>query len=230
MKIRYLFYAAVISTAFSCKSAPDSDKAETTEAVEVTTAADGETWKVDPSSSTVKWVGTKVSGYHVGTINISDGEIKVKDGNVTGGKISMDMKTLAVTGPSGSNEQGNEKLKGHLTSADFFDVEKYPEAIFEITSVTPSTDAVQEEEDPRQSEINEYKVTNPTHRVSGNLTMKGVTKNIEFPARITQTENSVDAVAKFNIDRSQWNITYPGKPDDLIKNEVHMGISLKASK
>lgn len=85
--------------------------------------------------------------------------------------------------------------------------------------------------DPRQDEINEYKVGNPTHTVSGNLTLKGVTKNIEFPARITVTGgNSAEAVAKFNIDRQHWGLKYPGKPDDLIRDAIHLGLYIKAIK
>jgi polyisoprenoid-binding protein YceI len=231
MKKMYLFSAAVVVTAMiSCTSAPDSDKAITGEAEEVTASTEGDSWKIDPSASTVKWVGTKVSSHHVGSIGIANGNLNVKDGAITGGKIVMNMKTLDVTGPKGSNPKGNEKLKGHLHSADFFDTEKYPEATFEITAITPNSAAVTDVDDPRQEEINEYKVSNPTHTVSGNLTLKDVTKNVEFPAKISMTDGTIDAIAKFNIDRSLWNITYPGQPDDLIRNEVHIGLSIKATK
>jgi hypothetical protein len=57
-----------------------------------------------------------------------------------------------------------------------------------------------------------------------------VTKNIEFPARITVSGNTAEAIAKFNIDRRDWNITYPGQPDDLIRDDIHLGISIKAVK
>ena len=90
--------------------------------------------------------------------------------------------------------------------------------------------AIKDTVDPRQEEINKYKVTDPTHLVSGNLTLKGVTKNIEFPARITVSGNSAEAIAKFNIDRKDWGIVYPGKPDDLIRDAIHLGISIKAAK
>jgi polyisoprenoid-binding protein YceI len=213
----------------SCTSAPDADKAETTDAKEVA-AADGEALKVDPAASKVEWIGTKVSGYHEGTVNVKSGELKVKDGNVTGGNFVLDLTSLTVTGPKDSDTAMNNKLLGHLKSPDFFDVAANPDASFVITEVKPFSGTVKDTTDPRQEAISKYKVANPTHSISGNLTIKGVTKNIEFPASVTVTDGTVDAIAKFNIDRSQWNIIYPGKPDDLIRNEVHLGIALKAAK
>lgn len=225
-----LFILAAGFIAFnSCTSAPDADKAETTEAKEVT-AADGEALKVDPAASKVEWIGTKVSGYHEGTVNVKSGELKVKDGNVTGGNFILDLTSLTVTGPKDSDTAMNNKLLGHLKSPDFFDVAANPDASFVITEVKPFSGTVKDTTDPRQEAISKYKVANPTHSISGNLTIKGVTKNIEFPASVTVNAGTVDAIAKFNIDRSQWNIIYPGKPDDLIRNEVHLGIALKAAK
>ena len=214
----------------SCTDAPDSDKATTSDAKEVTSNSEGASFTVDTTSSKIEWVGTKVSGHHSGTVRIKSGELKVNDNTITAGNFVMNMPSLVVSGPKGSDEKMNAKLLGHLKSPDFFEVEKYPDATFVITSVKPFTGTVADSTDPRQEDISEYKVSNPTHTVSGNLTVKGITKNIEFPARITVSGNSVDALAKFNIDRSQWNIVYPGKPDDLIRNAIHLGIALKAAK
>lgn len=213
----------------ACTSAPDADKATTSDAKEVATA-NGSEFKVDTSSSKVEWIGTKVSGYHTGTINIKSGSFRANGDTVTGGNFVFDMKSMVVSGPPGSDEKANEKLLGHLKSPDFFDVEKHPEGSFEITSVKPFTGTVTDSNDVRQESINKYKVANPTHLVNGNLTLKGVTKNIEFPAQINVGANSIDGLAKFNIDRTQWGIVYPGKPDDLIRKEIHLGISLKAGK
>ena len=213
----------------ACSNAPDAEKATTTEAKDVA-AATGAELKVDTSASKIEWIGTKVSGYHTGTIHIKNGVIRTIGDSITGGNFVFDMASLVVSGPAGSDPKANAKLEGHLKSADFFDVGKSPEATFEITSVKPFTGVVTDSNDVRQESISKYKVANPTHSIGGNLTIKGITKNIEFPARVTVGANSVDALAKFNIDRSQWNITYPGKPDDLIRNEIHLGIALKASK
>jgi len=215
---------------FSCTNAPESDKATITEAKEVSANAEGVAFKVDTTASKIEWVATKVSGYHTGTINIKSGELKVNDSTITGGSFVMDMPSIVVSGPKGNDPAMNTKLLNHLKSPDFFDVQKYTEATFVVTSVNPFTGTVADSTDPRQASISQYKVSNPTHTVSGNLTIKGITKNIEFPARISINGNSVDAIAKFNIDRSQWDIVYPGKPDDLIRNTIHLGVALKAVK
>ncbi len=227
-KLKGLFIATTVLS-IACTNAPESDKATTSEAKEVTTST-GNGWQVDVQTSKVEWVGTKVTGHHSGMVPVKSGELKVENGNVTGGKFVMDMSGMMVTGPDRSDTGSNNKLLGHLKSPDFFDVSGNPEATFEITRVKTFTGKVEEKDEASQADICRYKVSNPTHTISGNLTIKGISKNIEFPARITATDNSVDALAKFNIDRSQWNITYPGKPDDLIRNDIHLGIALKASK
>jgi polyisoprenoid-binding protein YceI len=232
MKSRYLS-TIILATliCYSCTNAPKSDEAKTTEAKEVNEDKTGETWKLNVAESEIEWVATKVTGYHIGNVPLQNGEIIVKNGDVTGGRFILDLANLKVTGPKGSDSTSNNKLLKHLKSADFFDVEKHPEGIFELTEVKPyNGSSLKDSTDPRQEEISKYKVTDPTHTVSGNLTLKGVTKNIEFPARITISGNSAEAIAKFNIDRKDWNIVYPGKPDDLIRDAVHLGIHIKTMK
>ena len=215
----------------SCTSAPDSDEAKTTDAKDVSESKAGEKWNLNVTDSKIEWIGTKVSGYHTGIVPLKSGDIYVNNGEVTGGKFVMDVANMKVEGPKGSDTASNTKLLGHLKSADFFDVTTHPEGTFELTNIKAYTgEAVKDTTDPRQDEINEYKVTNPTHLVSGNLTLKGVTKNIEFPARITVSGNNAEAIAKFNIDRKDWGIVYKGKPDDLIRDAIHLGISIKAAK
>ena len=234
-KVKRRFLVVVTSAVFivfiSCTNAPKSDEAKTTEAKEVNSDKSGETWKINTSDSKIEWVATKVTGYHVGNVPIKTGEIYIKNGNVTGGKFVLDLANMQVTGPKSVDSASSKKLLGHLKSADFFDVEKNPEGTFELTDIRPyKGEAIKDTTDPRQEEINKYKVTDPTHTVSGNLTLKGITKNIEFPARITVSGNTAEAIAKFNINRKDWGIVYPGKPDDLIRDAIHLGISIKAVK
>ena len=230
MKSKFV-WAPLLSILFGCTNAPESDEAKTTEAKDVNENKTGVKWNINTSDSKIEWIGTKVSGYHTGNVPIKSGEIYVKNEEVTGGKFVLDIANINVSGPKGSDTASNNKLLRHLKSADFFDVATHPEGTFELTSLTPyKGDPIKDSADVRQEEISEYKVTDPTHLVSGNLTLKGVTKNIEFPARITVSGNTADAIAKFNIDRKEWGIVYPGKPDDLIRDQIHLGISIKASK
>ena len=229
-KYNLIFSPAILLVLLiSCTNAPDAEKAKTSEAKEVSTAT-GEALKVDTNASKIEWVATKVSGYHTGTVNIKSGELNIQDGKPTGGNFVLDMTSMVVSGPPGNDEKSNNKLLNHLKSPDFFEVSAHPVANFVITSITPFSGTVKDTADPRQESISKYKVANPTHTVSGNLTIKGVTKNIEFPASIVVSNNSANAIAKFNVDRRQWNIVYPGQPDDLIRNDIHLGISLKAGK
>ena len=233
MKNKSGFFCLLMITIFifsACTNVPESDKAKTTEAVAVADSVSGVSLKIDTSASIVEWVATKVTGYHSGTINVSGGELNVQDTNITGGYFILNMNSIAVTGPKGSDKKKNDKLLAHLKSPDFFEVSANPEAKFVITAVKPFSGAVKQEDETRQESISKYKVINPTHTVSGNLTIKGITKNIEFPALVTNIGDTLTAIAKFNIDRSQWNIVYPGKPDDLIRNDIHLGIALKAIK
>ena len=228
-KSLFLAFSALLALA-ACTDAPESDQAKTSEAQTAATATGGETLTVNTAQSNLVWIGTKVTGYHSGTVPIKSGTLTVRNDSLAAGQFTMDMSKMAVTGPEGSDAAGNQKLLGHLQSPDFFDVANHPEATFEITGVKPFSGAVQDTAVTRQEALSQYRVTDPTHTISGNLTIKGVTKNIEFPARVTMTDNGVEAIAKFNIDRRQWNITYPGKPDDLIRDDIHMGIAVRANK
>ncbi|WP_336513901.1 YceI family protein [Pollutibacter soli] len=227
--IKVVSFAVIAFGLFACKNAPDAVKAEATEAKDAASSS-GAVYKVDTTASKIEWIGTKVSGYHTGTIGVGTGELSVKDNQLTAGNFILNIAKLEVTGPPGSDTAANRKLLGHLKSKDFFDVTAFPDAKFVITEVKPFSGTVKDSTDPRQESISRYKVADPTHTIAGNLTIKGVTKNIEFPAKVTINGNNIDALAKFNIDRTEWNIVYPGKPDDLIRNDIHLGIEIKASK
>jgi polyisoprenoid-binding protein YceI len=118
----------------------------------------------------------------------------------------------------------DEKLRPHLMSGDFFDVEKFHDAKFEITNVRPY-DAANE----KDTSI----VDGANFVVSGNLTLKGVTKNVSFPAKIDLDNNTLTAKANFDIDRTQWQMNY-GKDKTLgnkfISEKVNIDLDLKAKR
>lgn len=164
---KFSAFLGVILLLGACTNAPESDNAETTDAVNVDGTVAGEAYTVNTNESNIEWVGTKVSGYHEGEIKLKGGQLMVSENNLVGGNFVIDMPAIAVTGPQGVNEEMNQKLLGHLKSPDFFEIEKHPEATFEVTSVTPFTGTVQDTTDALQASISEYKVTDPTHTVSG---------------------------------------------------------------
>ncbi|MCY4779580.1 YceI family protein [Sphingobacterium sp. UT-1RO-CII-1] len=209
MKKQFLIAVTAAFLLASCAGNPEGKKAETNEIVEHVVEAVGETFVVDAAESTVQWKGTKVTGAHEGTITIKEGALVVDGGKVTGGTFVLDMNSISSTDLEG---EWKEKLDGHLKSEDFFDVANNPEAKFEITGVEKGA----EEGDAK---------------VSGNLTIKGITKNISFDAKAVElTDSKANITANFNIVRGDWGVNYAGKEDDLISKEINFNISLVAKK
>jgi polyisoprenoid-binding protein YceI len=205
---KVLLFAGMSAFLFtSCVSNPDGDKAETTDAVETSTA-DGASLTVNPAASSVVWLGKKVSGEHTGDVQIKEGTITVQGGKLVGGKVVIDVTSLNDKDLEGEWKQ---KLEDHLKSADFFDVANHPEAILEITDVKDGAEA-------------------GTAVVSANLTIRGITKNITFNANVAEaTATSFKGSADFNIEREDWDVKFAGKPDDLISKQINFKINLEAA-
>ena len=115
----------------------------------------------------------------------------------------MDIANLEVLDLQG---EWKAKLEGHLKSPDFFEAEKYPEGILEVTGCERSL--------------------GDTLYLSGNLTLRGVTKSIRFPAVYKYDPNQPTLEASFNINRQEWGISYKGIADDLIRDEVNIQVKL----
>ena len=152
------------------------------------------------NESTIGFIGSKVTGKHDGGFTNFAGTINVADGKIAGSpEIKINMKTIWADNP---------KLTGHLKSADFFDVEKYPVSTFTVTSIEPA---------------------DGQHKVTGNLDLHGVTKSISFPAKIEITGDALTLDADFAINRKDFNVNFPGKPNDLIRDNVVLKLAIKAT-
>lgn len=161
----------------------------------------GETVAVDTSRSRIHVLGAKITQKHEIVFDAWRGELQ-RDGDALSGiDITVDMKSLRADA---------DRLTGHLMNEDFFEVETFPTATFRSASI-----------EARPGE------NGATHQVTGDLTMHGVTKRVGFPARIS-TEGGLEAHTEFVIDRKDFGITYPGKPDDLIQDNVVLTIDLVA--
>jgi len=206
MKKVFLFLGVSAFVLASCVGNPEGKKAETTDGVEVTEIS-GTELAVSAAESTVEWTGKKVSGQHNGTVDITSGTLVVEGDQLIGGHFVIDMNSINDVDMEGEYK---EKLEGHLKSDDFFDVQNHPEAVFEITGVTPSSEE-------------------GVLVVSGNLTIRGVTKNITFDAHVAElSETSANVKADFNIAREDWGVNYAGQADDLISKEINFKINLVA--
>lgn len=201
----------------ACGTTPDADKAETSEAKDAILVS-GKAFSLDTASSSVHWTGAKQTGEHHGTFKLTDGNLLVSDGALTGGQFKINMASLDVMDQKGEQK---DKLEDHLKSADFFETEKFPAAVFSITDVQPFDSAK-----------TPSKLDGATHLISGNLTMKDQTKNISFPAKVIIEGDRVAAKADFNIDRTEWGLNYkgPDNPQDwFIKKEVNLKLDVNAS-
>ncbi|MFT5568882.1 MAG: polyisoprenoid-binding protein YceI [Cyclobacteriaceae bacterium] len=173
----------------------------------------GETLEADVTSSTIKWTGAKVGGQHNGTIQLKSGALNMEEGALTGGSFSIDMATLDCEDLSGEYKG---KLEGHLKSDDFFGVASNPTADFTITSAIAQGPG-------------KYKIV-------GDLTIKGITKDVKFPAMVTEENGVYTATADITVDRSEYDVKYgsgsffDGLGDKVIYDEFNLAVSLSVSK
>ena len=202
-------------------SCNDTKEAKTTEAETVATAESTATmYTVDTNKSTINWLGSKPTGTHTGTIKVASGEVAVTDGTLTSGNFVIAMKSIEVTDLEAGN--GKESLESHLMGTvegkegDFFNVNQFPNATFEITSI----------------EGDKYYPI-----VKGNLTLKGKTNNIEFPATVSYPGETMFLKSKkFTIDRTKWDVNYGSKSvfdnlgDKFISDDMELEIELHANK
>ena len=213
-----LFVLATISMNVACKG----EKNETEEVGEVATASEeSTTYVVDTQNSVIEWIGSKPAGKHNGTINLKSGEVAVKNDSIQSGKFVIDMNSIVVTDLKAGD--GKEDLEAHLKGTGdkesedhFFNVGKFPEGMFEITTITTE---------------------NGKTTVNGNLTLKGVTKPVSFPAALAYEGDTMMLTSdSFQINRTHWNVNYASKSifDDLkdkfVNDEIELVVKLKATK
>lgn len=210
MKIKLLLISMLsVLILTGCNGAKNA--VETEEAKDVIeSSTETEVITLNTEGSTVTWKGEKVTGSnHIGTIEVKSGEVFFEDKVLVGGNFILDMTTIQE-----NIEEQNEQLINHLRSDDFFSVESHPEASFEITNVT------------------ETESEGATHTIEGNLTIKGISKNIEFEAYIQESNNVFAATANFEIDRTDWDVRFgSGKffddlGDNAIKDAIEFQLNL----
>lgn len=156
-----------------------------------------ETLAITPKNSKIDFVGSKVTQSHSGGFTDFEGEIRLAE-PVTDSQIELTIQTASLF-------TDDPKLTKHLKSPDFFDVAKFPTASFKSSRIQD---------------------TPLGPKVFGHLTLHGETKPISFMTGIAVTEEAVKAKSTFSLNRQDFGISYPGMPDDLIRDMVVIKLRL----
>lgn len=163
-------------------------------AVSKTVTAAATTYKLQPQLSTLGWDGKAVTHGHNGTIQFTSGDLQVRNNMVVGGTAVVDMKTIKATDIT--DAENHAKFVGHMSSGDFFDAPTYPTSTFKITSVVPIKGAAADAD-------------NAT--ITGDMTIKGVTQSVSFPAKVGVKNGVAAATGKVTIDRTKFGLKYGSK-------------------
>ena len=145
-----------------------------------------------------------------------DGRFRDFDGSITYDPQAPERSSVEVTIQATSIDTNNDRRDDHLRSADFFDVEKHPTLSFKSTSVQrESAEAL---------------------RVTGDLSIRGVTKQVTIPVRITgqmpyRGGEKVGFASDFTVDRKEYDVTWNRAVDQggvLLGDEVAISIRVEA--
>lgn len=169
------------------------------------------TTKIDTAKSVIGWRGSNLFRFneHFGTVKFQNGEISMQNDSVTDGKFEVDMGTIMNT-----DGKYNETLVDHLKGHDFFDIEKYPTAALEMTTVR-------------------Y-LDNGHLDIDAILTIKGIARSIKFQATVEKQHGGIVLESKFIIDRTRWGVNYEAKglvgslKDDIISDAIEFEVKVVA--
>jgi K(+)-stimulated pyrophosphate-energized sodium pump len=165
------------------------------------------------AADTLTWTGKKVSGDHFGTVRTLSGTLVIDSTGAVSGTFEIDMKSIAVSDIEDS--ASNADLVGHLKNSDFFAVDSFPTATVTVKKLT--------------------KLKN-NYLVEGDLTIKGITNPISFPAKLNTEGNVIAVTSELIFDRTLWNITYKSKnavgamADKFIYDNIAIAMNIKGEK
>ncbi|ALI99670.1 YceI family protein [Rufibacter tibetensis] len=209
-----LMVAATIGASAFTVVSPGSPEKKTAPKKSVAVAI--QNYKVIPAESKITWIGRKVAGEHNGNITLASGTILLDRTALRGGTFIMDMNSITCNDLQGGS---NKRLVDHLKSDDFFSVEKNPTAMFAITNIAPRANA---------------KSGTANYTITGDLTIKGISNQISFPALVTLKKGVATAKANFKFDRTKWDVKFrsgnffENLGDKAIQDDVELNIELVA--
>ncbi|HEV8058328.1 MAG TPA: YceI family protein [Gemmataceae bacterium] len=158
---------------------------------------------ISPTTSKIEWVGTKTGGKHDGGFKDFSGKLDPATGDLTASTIKVEINAGSLYSDVG-------KLTQHLKSPDFFGVDTYPKASFVSSKIESAVDG------------------SNTHKITGELTLHGVKKEITFPAKIVETGDKVKLNSTFKINREDFGMTgFKGKVDSDVTIKLAVEVSRK---
>ncbi|QYS88609.1 MULTISPECIES: YceI family protein [Flavobacterium] len=217
-KLLIFFYLIVIYSLISCKKeSTTAHGSYLTHLPEIK----GIKYQVDTLRSTIYWTGFKPSEKHTGTLKLKEGLFICNQNTIALGRFYMNMNSITVTDLK--DKKDKNKLENHLKGlADknikdhFFNISKYPISDFRIT----------------HSELKNNKTI-----IYGNLTIKGITKSVNFPAKININNDQISLKSDtLQLNRTYWNVNYGSKSifddlkDEFISDQIHIQVNLIAKK
>lgn len=167
---------------------------------------------VNTSASTVKWNAKKVTGEHYGKVPITSGNLLLDGNTLKGGSFEIDVNSLTVEDIK--DEKGNSRLTAHLKNNDFFATDQFPKATLNITNVK--------------------KGKGDNYEIQGDLTIKGITNKLSFPATVKSEKSLVKANAVIKVDRTKFDIKFrsgnffENLGDKAIEDEFTLTVELVA--
>jgi len=204
--IRSIFSLSIAASMVACGGA--EKKAETVvEEAPVEETVEVKELVINAAESKVMWEGSMLGLYsHSGTINVSEGQLTLEGDKIAAGKFTVDLTTINPTDENYQEEEGHTKadLVGHLSSGDFFMVDSFPAATFEVTA---------------------HNVEAGT--LTGLLTIRGNT--VEEMVKDVQV-NAAEGTAngKLVFDRTKYNVSFSHPAKEMVlSDEISLDIALK---
>jgi rhodanese-related sulfurtransferase len=137
----------------------------------LTVLKDG-TYYIDPSASVLEWTGRNINNRHYGRIPFKGGEFSIAGENLRKGEVLLDM--AGIINLDLQDDTYRSMLEAHLKSEDFFDVGRFPVALITAGGWKRMAGATQ---------------GTPNYIVQGELTIKGVSRPVSFPATVAPQDD-----------------------------------------
>ncbi|MCB0395648.1 MAG: YceI family protein [Flavobacteriales bacterium] len=180
----------------------DNETMEETQNTTTTEEATSAPVTIDVQKSMVTWKGVMLGvKYHEGTVQLKEASLTLNGDQVESGSFIIDLTTIQPTDDNYNPKEGysQEKLVGHLSSADFFDVANHPTASFKINEGS-----------------------------TGMLTIRGNTHEESITdIKVERNDNMVTVSGKVVFDRQKYDVSWASPMKDMVlSDEITINVKL----